>query len=227
MTKARKSASGPSGTLSLGDQAYQKILAGLFDGTVPEAAFLSQRDLVEMLDVPVQPLRDALKVLEAEGIVKVHPRSGIQFVKADVEFAHNTYQYRTIIERAAARRFAEAGDMKQIKALIKEHQEMRKEIESSSFNSRILSKVRQLDRAFHGTIVASLNNPFVQLTADRLQNYVKLIQLGRTSTRPYLLRSMDEHLAILNACAARDADAAEKALTTHSQAALIRILGGL
>jgi DNA-binding GntR family transcriptional regulator len=227
MRKSHKPASGPAATLSLGEQAYQKILAGLFDGTVPGAAFLSQRDLVEMLDVPVQPLRDALKVLEAEGIVKVHPRSGIQFVKADVEFAHNTYQFRTVIERAAARHFAEAGDMKQIKALIKEHHEMRKEVETSSFSPRILAKVRVLDRAFHGAMIASLNNPFVQSTADRLQNYVKLIQLGKTSTRPYLLRSLDEHLAVLAACADRDADAAEKALTTHAQAALIRILGGL
>ena len=117
--------------------------------------------------------------------------------------------------------------MKQIKALIKEHHEIRKEVEKQNFTPRLLARVRALDRAFHGAMVASLNNPFVKSTADRLHNYVKLIQLGKTSTRPYLLRSLDEHLAILSACADRNADAAEKALTTHAQAALIRILGGL
>jgi DNA-binding GntR family transcriptional regulator len=87
----------------LSDVAYSAILEGLFEKRVPAGAFVSQNDLVKLLGIPVQPLRDALRVLEAEGVLTIHPRSGIQFLKPDLELARSTYQFRTIIERSAAR----------------------------------------------------------------------------------------------------------------------------
>ncbi len=52
----------------------------------------------------MQPLRDALRILEAEGVLTIHPRAGIEFLKPDLELARSsTYQFRSIIERAAAR----------------------------------------------------------------------------------------------------------------------------
>src|SRR3546814_12348824 len=74
----------------LSDVAYKAILQGLFDQKVPAGAFVSQNDLVRLLGIPVQPLRDALRVLEAEGVLTIHPRSGIQFLKPDLELARST-----------------------------------------------------------------------------------------------------------------------------------------
>jgi DNA-binding GntR family transcriptional regulator len=73
----------PGGRLS--DLAYTRILENLFDRRLPTGAFVSQNDLVKLLGIPVAPLRDALRVLEAEGILAIHPRSGIQFVKPGLE----------------------------------------------------------------------------------------------------------------------------------------------
>src|SRR3954468_450107 len=103
---------------SLSEMAYQAILEGLFTRKVPAGAYLSQNDLVRMLGVPVQPLRDALRILEAEGVLTIHPRAGIEFLKPDLELARSTYQYRSIIERAAARTYAENGDPAAIAQLI-------------------------------------------------------------------------------------------------------------
>ena len=94
----------------LGDLAYTQILETLFERKIPAGAFLSQSDLVKMLRVPIAPLRDALKLLEAEGIVVIHPRSGIQFVKPGLELTRSTYQYRSILERAAAATYAQIAD---------------------------------------------------------------------------------------------------------------------
>ena len=67
---------GGSGRLS--DLAYTRILETLFDRKIPAGAFVSQNDLVKLLGIPVAPLRDALRVLETEGVLTIHPRSGIQ-----------------------------------------------------------------------------------------------------------------------------------------------------
>jgi len=78
-------------------------------GRVQVGAFLSQAELSALVDVPIAPLRDALRMLEAEGVLTIHPRSGIQFVRSGLELTHATYQFRSIIERAAVRVFAAAG----------------------------------------------------------------------------------------------------------------------
>ena len=74
-----------AGRRRLSDLAYDRILEALFDRRVSAGAFVSQGELSELVGVPVAPLRDALRVLEAEGMLTIHPRSGIQFVKPGLE----------------------------------------------------------------------------------------------------------------------------------------------
>ncbi|MGP7796871.1 GntR family transcriptional regulator [Sphingomonas sp. CLY1604] len=212
-------------TVRLSDIAYRKVLEGLFDRTVPAGAFVSQNELVNLLDIPVQPLRDALRVLEAEGVLTIHPRSGIQFLKPDLELARSTYQFRAFIERPAARAFAETGDAADVAAMIDEHRTLMTRIEQGSFDAEIQAQLGRLEERLHAGMIASLRNPLVETTARRLNNYLTLIRLDRLMTQPLALRTLREHLDILEAAAARDADATEAAIVTHFQNALQRILG--
>ena len=218
-------ASDRPGAERLSDVAYKAILQGLFDQKVPAGAFVSQNDLVRLLGIPVQPLRDALRVLEAEGVLTIHPRSGIQFLKPDLELARSTYQFRSIIERAAARRYAETGDADKAKQLIADHKKLQAQIEKSGLSDGALDKLEDLEQRLHGNMIANMQNPLVETTARRLKNYVTLIRLDRLVTAPLALRTLTEHIEILEACVARDPDRAEAAIAAHFQAALQRILG--
>jgi DNA-binding GntR family transcriptional regulator len=212
-------------TLRLSDIAYRKVLAGLFDKTVPAGAFVSQNELVTLLDIPVQPLRDALRVLEAEGVLTIHPRSGIQFLKPDLELARSTYQFRTIIERPAARAFAETADASEVAALARDHRALLARIEEGHFDARVQGKLGELEERLHGGMIACLRNPLVETTARRLKNYVTLIRLDRLMTPPLAMRTLREHLEVLDAAGRHDANAAENAIAAHFQAALHRTLG--
>ena len=215
----------PADPRRLSEIAYSRILDGLFQRKLPVGAFVSQNDLVQLLDVPLQPLRDALRVLEAEGVLTIHSRSGIQFLKPDLELARSTYQFRSIIERAAARAFAETAELDKIEAMAKAHHKALKEIESRGFDSQMLAQLELLEEQLHGGMIAALRNPLIETTARRLKNYVTLIRLERLITQPLALRTLREHLEIITACADRDADRAEAAVAAHFQAALQRILG--
>jgi DNA-binding GntR family transcriptional regulator len=212
-------------TRRLSDIAYDRVLEGLFDRKVPAGAFVSQNDLVNLLDIPVQPLRDALRVLEAEGVLTIHPRSGIQFLKPDLELARSTYQFRTIIERAAARTYAETAGVETVAALIADHKALIDDIERGEFDASMIERLGELEERLHGGMISSLRNPLIETTARRLKNYVTLIRLERLVTQPLALRTLREHLEILEAARVRDAAAAETALSHHFQAALQRILG--
>lgn len=209
----------------LSEIAYRAILEGLFNRIVPTGAFLSQSELVRMLGVPVQPLRDALRILEAEGVLTIHPRAGIEFLKPDLELARSTYQFRSIIERSAARAYAENGDAVDIAKLSGAHRALIEQIGAKGLLPEHLAQLQSLEDRLHGEMVASLRNPLIETASRRLKNYLVLIQLDRRVTAPLALRALREHMEILEACHQRDADRAEAALSRHFQAALQRILG--
>jgi DNA-binding GntR family transcriptional regulator len=223
--KNRVAADKPESEPRLGELAYRGILEGLFDRRVPAGSFFSQSELARLLNLPIQPLRDALRVLETEGILTIHARSGIEFLKADLELARSTYQYRSIIERAAARAYAESGDTAEIAALIDDHRALLERVEQEGVTDAVNIELEKLEQRFHGGMIAALKNPLIEVTARRLKNYVSLIRLNRLATTPLVTRTIREHLQVLEGCAARDPVAAEAALTYHFQAALQRILG--
>jgi len=216
---------GPDNRESLSDKAYAAILKGLFDKSIPAGAELSQTDLVRLLGTTVQPLRDALQRLEAEGLVSIQARSCIRFVKADLELSRSTYQFRSLIERAGARALAESGDAKEIQSLIEGHVKLLGRLEAGNWGEDEEATLDALEERVHGALISALRNQLIEITARRLKNYVTLVRLDWLTTRPLAIRTVREHLDILNACADRDADAAEAALVMHFQLALQRLIG--
>lgn len=209
----------------LSDLAYTRVLEALFDSRLPAGAFVSQNDLVRLVGIPVAPLRDALRVLEAEGILTIHPRSGIQFTKPGAELTKSTYQLRTIIERAAVRVFCETATDDEIANLRQRHLDMAQELEKTGIDAAALRGLDELERLLHGSIMGALQNPLAENAHARMSTYLRLVRLDRRLTVPLAQRTMREHLAVVTALAARDPEAAETALIAHLTAALQRHLG--
>jgi DNA-binding GntR family transcriptional regulator len=214
----------PSGS-RLSDVAYTRILEALFDRRLPAGAFVSQNELVKLIGVPVAPLRDALRVLDNEGILTIHPRSGIQITKPGAELTKSTYQFRTIVERAAVRVFCETADDAVVAAIRRRHLEMQLRVETTGITEEILAETEEIEDQFHGTIIASLRNPLIERAYVRMRTYLRLVRLDRRMTVPLMQRTMREHLEVIAAVEARDPDAAEAAIVAHFTTALQRHLG--
>jgi DNA-binding GntR family transcriptional regulator len=214
---------GPAPRLS--EVAYERILEGLFARKVRVGAFLSQAELSDLVDVPIAPLRDALRMLEAEGVLTIHPRSGIQFVRPGLELTRATYQFRSIIERAAVRVFAEQADETLLDDLTQRHQTLITQIEARGLSPYDLPEVDALEQVFHGAVIGIMQNPLIDIAYRRMMNYLRLLRLDRKFTTPIILRTLKEHAEILTACTRRDASAADAALQAHLQAAIQRNIG--
>ena len=209
----------------LTDVAYKRILELLFDRRLPAGAFVSQSELVELTGVPMAPLRGALRVLEAEGILTIQPRSGIQFVKPGLELTKSAFQFRTIIERYAVRVFAETAPDEAPAALRLSHASLQLRIEKGGVDEEVIAGLEALEGELHNSVVGVLKNPLIDSSYRRIHNYLRLVRLERRWTAPIALRSIREHMAIIEACAARDPDAAEAALLAHFTVALQRHMG--
>lgn len=209
---------------NLAEKAYQAILQGLFDRTIPAGGEFSQAELMRLLGLTAQPLRDALRTLETEGLVTIS-RSCIRFIRADLELSRSTYQFRSLIERAGARALAEMGDATEIQSLMNDHLALLERLEHGELGPDEKSTLDSLENRLHGALTFYLRNPLIETTARRLKNYLTLVRLEWLTTKPLAMRTLREHVDILRACAMRDADAAEAALATHFQQALQRLLG--
>lgn len=209
----------------LSDLAYTRILETLFERKIPAGAFVSQNDLVQLLGIPVGPLRDALKILETEGVLTIHPRSGIQFVKPGLELTRSTYQYRGILERAAVAVYAETADEADIAEIERRHRNAMEAIEANGLTDANRLELEELELVLHNAIIASLNNPLITTAYKRMHNYLRLVRLDRKLTPPLALRSLREHMEIILACKARDPAKAVAALSAHFNAALARHMG--
>lgn len=221
----RKTATEAGQGSRMSDVAYARLLEALFDRRLPAGSFVSQAELVELTGIPVAPLRDALRVLQAEGIVTIHPRTGIQFVKPGLELTRSTYQFRGIVEAAAVAVFAETVSDADIAALSRRHKAVQVAVEQEGLTAAVVAELEGLEQLLHGSIVASLNNPLIDSSYRRIRNYLRLIRLERRMTPPLALRSLREHAAIIDACRQRAPDEAVAALQAHFAAALQRSLG--
>lgn len=208
----------------LAEVAYERLLEGLFTRRIPAGAFVSQSDLVKMTGLSVGPVRDALIVLQAEGLVRIHPRSGVEIIKPSIELTRAVYQFRSIIEAAAVRSFASSGDTEVIQQLIADHERALEDLSSTDL-AEMIPRVDDLDTAIHGTIVDYLDNPIVKVSYQRTWNYLRMLKLERKHTTALERRALNEHLDILRACEARNVVAAENALLAHFSGSLQRNIG--
>ena len=73
-----------------------------------------------------------------------------------------------------------------------------------------------------------MQNPLIDVSYSRMMHYLRLLRLDRKFTSPIILRTLRtlrEHVEILNACNARNADVTEAALQAHLRAATQRNIG--
>ncbi len=214
-----------SGSPLLSDLAYERILEALLDSRLPMGEKISQAHLTKITGVPVGPVRDALKVLEADSVVRVHPRSGIAFVHPSTDLVRATYQFRAIIERAATRNFARTAPESKLNAMLQQHEAVEKQIRSQDANTNVVKLQSDVEDLFHPIIVSSLKNELVEASYRRLQLMARIIKVEK-HIYPHIAQvSIAEHKKVLLACLSRDEQAAETAIADHLSNALVRNLG--
>lgn len=215
------------GGRSLSDLARDRFMQALFERRLEPGANVSQQELVRLLGVPVGPLRDALRVLQTEGWLTIHARSGIELRKPDFTLVRNSYQLRLILERAAIRTFAEIASPDRMQEIEEQHRSAIDLVKGKELTVETARDLEEMDFGFHLTVVSMLDNPLAETAYKQAQRFVQLVRLDREFrlSSPIVIRTMNEHLDILKACRQRDPQAAEAALEVHFARAMQRAIG--
>ncbi len=85
------------------DEVADELRERIYSGSYALGSKLRQEELAEELQVSRTPLREALRVLESEGLLHSEPGRGVRVVPADVKKFLAAYQLREVIDGLAAR----------------------------------------------------------------------------------------------------------------------------
>src|SRR6202451_2573720 len=94
----------PIESRSVSEQVTTEIRRSILAGTLPPGQSLSLRKLADQLEVSFIPVRDALRVLAAEGLVVNPPGRSASVAPLDLEEFHAIYRVRRLLEPDIARR---------------------------------------------------------------------------------------------------------------------------
>ena len=171
---------------------------------------LSEYKLAALLGMSRTPIREALKQLEQEGLVRVIPRKGVFVAEISVADIHEIYQVRQALECFAATVAAQRMEDTNIESLIRVSEEA-----AERLAVRDPGKAFEFDINLHQSIIKSTRNQRLAAILATLKDQVHRLRLLSVEDVARVSRSLAEHRAILEAIRSRDSDAAAAAMRTH------------
>ncbi|MCU0817765.1 MAG: GntR family transcriptional regulator [Beijerinckiaceae bacterium] len=194
---------------SLREHVHERLRTIIVAGRFKEGERLQERDLAEMLGISVTPVKDALRMLEGEGLVRIEARRGV-FVLFGPRRAYEMALARAAIEgliAAIAARRITPEQKAEITCLLVE-------MERATADG-ILEEIVSLNERFHNAIGAVARCDYLQtrLDSQRMYDHARRIAvLGDAEERQ---AGYDEHSAIFEAIASHQPDLAESRMRAH------------
>jgi len=209
---------------ALRHKAYERFKERLFAEVLKPGQFVSQRELSEIVKVPIGPLREALKRLEAEALVRLIPQRGIQITELNVTMLNESFGLRRILELAAARHFAAEAPMPVIREIEALTERVMKRVRTNP-NRENLDEALRVDWMLHDLIIDRMGNKTLADVHRVNFDKIRLARQHRRFTPERVSPALEEHLAVIAAFRARDPEAAAAALDRHLTIAHHRAVG--
>jgi DNA-binding GntR family transcriptional regulator len=200
---------GPLAVAGLREHVHRALRQAILSGKFESGSRLNERRLAEQLGVSTTPVKEALRQLEADGLVETKPRSGV-IVRFDYAWAEEMILARAALEstiaQLAARRYAD-GEGTALGTVLAAMREATAHGEPENLIA--------LNETFHNHIHIMARSKYLGRLTDRQQLYDsgarRVIHLDPAERQ----RALSEHLTIGDAIIARDADHAAISMREH------------
>jgi DNA-binding GntR family transcriptional regulator len=195
---------------SLHEQVAYRLRELLVEGHIAPGAKLNERELAERLNVSRTPLREAIKMLAAEGLVELLPNRGAVAVSLSEQDVLDTFEVMAGLEgmsgELAAQRISDA-ELLEIKAL---HYEM-----LAAHTRHDLSGYYRLNAQIHQAINQAAKNPVLQTTYTQVNARLQALRFRSNQDEAKWKSAVDEHGQMIDALQRRDGAALRAVLVQH------------
>jgi len=195
---------------SLHAEVAAQLRARIFSGELMPGTFLDEVRLAEQMSISRTPLREALKVLTAEGLVRHEPRRGSFVNEVTEQDLDEIFPVIALLEGECAREAAVNATDADVDALEALHDKLQRHAKAKRINDYYA-----VNFAIHEAIIALANNRWLAQVIADLRKILKLARLQQLHAPGRLEQSLSEHMAVFAAMKARDPAGAEAAMRTH------------
>lgn len=204
-------------TLSLGERAYRRLRESIVQGMLPAGRKVSERSLAIELGISAQPVREALRRLEQDGMVVTLPRRGTVVAEVGPAQLGELGRIRAALEGVACALAAErlqAGDLAALSAILPRMKA-----------GTVAADTDALDEAneeFHAIIHRATGNLFLMRSLAALRAYDHLGRHRAVGSTPRdMPKALTEHRGIVAALRRRDPALAEARMRHHVLRSLV------
>ena len=195
---------------SLHDEVAAQLRERIFDGELLPGSFLDEARLAEQMRISRTPLREALKVLTAEGLVRHEPRRGCFVNQVTAKDLDEIFPVIALLEGRCAHEAAVNASDADLEALQALHDKLARHA-----RARRINEYYAVNFEIHEAIIRLADNRWLEQVIGDLRKIVKLARLQQLHAPGRLEQSLTEHMAVFAALKARDAEGAEAAMRTH------------
>ncbi len=195
---------------NLHEQVAQRLRGMLVEGRIAPGAKLNERELCEVLDVSRTPLREAIKMLAAEGLVELVPNRGAIAVSLGEDDIRHTFEVMAGLEALSGELAAQRITDQELAELRALHFEM-----LAAWTRRDLSNYYRLNALIHHGINAAAKNPVLSATYDRVNARLHALRFRSNQDEEKWKTAVKEHEQMIEALATRDVKAMRAVLSTH------------
>ena len=195
---------------SLHQEVAATLREHIFSGALIPGSFVDEVALCDSLKISRTPLREALKVLTAEGLMRHEPRRGCFVSEVTEHDLDDIFPVIALLEgRCAyeAARHASDADLAALKTL---HDRLKGHADAGRIQDYYATNL-----LIHEAIIMLANNRWLAQSIADLRKILKLARLQQLHAPGRLTQSLTEHLSVYAALMSRDSDGAEAAMRTH------------
>jgi DNA-binding GntR family transcriptional regulator len=207
---------------ALHEQVAQRLRQMLVESRISPGAKLNERELAEVLQVSRTPLREAIKMLAAEGLVELLPNRGAIAVSLSEADVLNTFEVMAGLEglsgELAAQRITDE-ELAEIKAMQFEMM--------AAYTRRDLSNYYRINAQIHSAINAAAKNPVLTATYKQVNARLQALRFRSNQDGEKWKRAMKEHEKMIDALQARDSAAMRELLVAHLRSKCDAVIGQL
>jgi len=195
---------------SLHDEVAAGLRERIFAGDPAPGAFIDEVTLAQEMNISRTPLREALKVLTAEGLLRHEPRRGCFVNEVTEQDLDEIFPVMALLEGRCAFEAARNASDADLQALEGLHDKLARHARAKRINDYY-----DANFAIHEAIITLAGNRWLAQVIGDLRKILKLARLQQLHAPDRLEQSLSEHLAVFAALKARDAEGAEAAMRTH------------
>ncbi len=195
---------------SLHDEVAERLRELIFSGALAAGSFIDETALCATLAISRTPLREALKVLAAEGLVRHEPRRGSFVNQVTERDLDQIFPVLALLEGRSAFEATEQASDAELQALQALHDKLQAHAGAGRIPEYYAANV-----VIHEAIIALADNRWLAMVIGDLRKIAKLARLQQLHAPGRLAQSCGEHMAVFAALQARDAEGADAAMRTH------------